>query len=51
MLDNLSPLARHFILLVGPAILAFAGTDLVPLLKDVNPLAATLAAAVVSQLS
>lgn len=50
MLDRLSPLVRHFILLVGPAVVAFAATDLVPLLKDVNPIAATLAAGVLTQL-
>lgn len=51
MLDRLSPLARHFILLVAPVLVGFASTDLVPLLKDTNPLAATLVAGVLTQLA
>lgn len=51
MLDKLSPLVRDFLFLVGPALVAFAGTELVPLLQGVNPIAATLAAGVLSQLA
>lgn len=50
MLDSLSPLTRHFVLLVAPVVLGFISTDLVPVLQGVNPLAATLLGAVVTQL-
>jgi hypothetical protein len=49
MLDSLSPLARHFILLVAPVVIGFASTDLIPLLQGVNPIAATFAAALLTQ--
>lgn len=49
MLDKLSPLVRHFILLVTPVILGFASTDLLPILQNVNPIAASFAAAILAQ--
>lgn len=51
MLDSLNPAVRHLILAVVPVVLGVLGTDFVPLLQNVNPFAAGLAAVLLQQIA